>query len=299
MARRRITTPPPPVAVATAVASLASKARQTVRLHPRQGNAPVDATKIGGTILWPQREPWPTCAEHDCPYVVGAQIRKQDVPEITFRRNTDLLHVLWCPNDHGYYACPEVAVFWRSSRIRGHSPDCAGHAKAEEQYVPTPCVVHPERLTEFPDGAELPQEEFNAIEASEAISDALTHLGAEPFGHWRVPDTNTGLYYSWLSVAFGTKVGGYPHWVQDPEYPTCDAGHPMEFLMSFGSREFDGASWGRWLPIDERELLTEPYALRSEAQSAMGCSFGDAGHLYLFICRQCPEWPISAFTQSC
>ena len=298
MADRRIITPPPAVDLAMAIPSLAPKAKQTVRLHPKQGQANANCSKIGGTILWPQREQWPRCAEHECPYVVALQMRKQDVPELTFRRNTNLLQVLWCPNPHSYYACPNAEVFWRNSRIKGHSPDCSDSINGEEGYLPTPCVVHPESVIEFPDGSELSQHDCESIETSNAISNVLIDPGVEPIEDWSVPDTNIGLYYSWLSVAPGTKVGGYPPWLQDPQYPKCGSNHPMEFLMSFSSHEFDVLSWARWLPIDEREILTAPYAELSRAQSVIGCNFGDAGNLYVFICRKCPEWPMSAFTQS-
>jgi hypothetical protein len=39
-------------------------------------------------------------------------------------------------------------------------------------------------------------------------------------------DANGWIYDFHLSAAPGTKVGGWPVWVQDPEWPTCPAVTP-------------------------------------------------------------------------
>jgi hypothetical protein len=69
-------------------------------------------------------------------------------------------------------------------------------------------------------------------------------------------------------------------------------------LLTFASWEFDGVTWGRWLPLDEREVLTADYEERNAIQCAPNWMFGDAGCLYLFICRECQQWPIKALMQS-
>src|SRR5436190_1776608 len=77
---RRCTTPAPPVNVEAALPCLRGKAKTTVRLHPRPGEAAVDASKIGGMFLWPKKEPWPVCPIHNnIPYVTALQLRKDDV----------------------------------------------------------------------------------------------------------------------------------------------------------------------------------------------------------------------------
>ena len=77
---RRCTTPAPPIDVATAVPTLADRSRTTVRLHPRPGESALDASKLGGLILWSQRERWPVCPEHGMPMTTAFQLRKEDVP---------------------------------------------------------------------------------------------------------------------------------------------------------------------------------------------------------------------------
>src|SRR4051794_20707365 len=114
-------------------------------------------------------------------------------------------------------------------------------------------------------------------------------------GRWELPHAPGRLYQCWLSTADGTKVGGYPDWVQDPAYPPCPCGATMELLVMFSSWEFDGATWGRWLPIQERDVLAADHDVRKEVQSAVGVSFGDAGNMYVFACRTCKARPIRSF----
>src|SRR5262249_11478631 len=132
------------------------KARTAVLLHPRRGEAPADASKIGGLFLWPEDEEWPTCAEHKCPLVTALQLRKEDVPEVGFRRGTDLFQVLWCPRYHDVGQCVFPMYFWRK-RSRVITPVTTHPASevADQDYVAEPCVLTPERVIEYPDEHEL------------------------------------------------------------------------------------------------------------------------------------------------
>jgi hypothetical protein len=101
------------------------------------------------------------------------------------------------------------------------------------------------------------------------------------------------FYQCWLSAADGTKVAGYADLWNATDLPNCSCGAAMEHLVTFSTGEFDGATWGRWLPIEDRHVLTDrgPDA----EQLDPGWVFGDAGRVYLFICRRCKEWPITYF----
>lgn len=60
------TTPPRPVDVLAVFPELAGTERTATRLHPRPGSPTVHDSHIGGPLLWPAGEPWPTCTdEHD------------------------------------------------------------------------------------------------------------------------------------------------------------------------------------------------------------------------------------------
>src|SRR5262245_36347389 len=96
---------------------LRGKARTTLRLHPRiDASLPASASKVGGEIVWPADDIWPHCEKHDSDYVAVLQLHSEDLPGIAFPPRTNLLQILWCPNDHeqsGYG--PSLAVFWREA----------------------------------------------------------------------------------------------------------------------------------------------------------------------------------------
>ncbi len=301
---RRCTTPAPPVNVEGGLPELQGKAKTTVRLHPRPGEAPVDASKIGGMFLWPKNEPWPICPIHgNIPYTTALQLRKEDVPELGFPPGTDLFQLLWCPESHDEddMYCPKPAVYWRKrsgvKRARASAPP---PAPVRYGYFPQPCVVYPERFVEYPDPFEFnpiewgygEDERYPELEAAVRVVQALP-----------VPDSlhhasgPSDLYQLCLSTTEGTKVGGYPDWVQDAHYPRCGCGAEMEHLLSFGSWEWSGNNWGRWVPIEDRPVLDADFRDQSPVHSAHGCMFGDAGCMYVFVCRKHREPHIRASMQ--
>lgn len=56
------TTPPRPLDVLAVIPELAEHAREATRLHPRRGTPAASDSSIGGPLLWPADEPWPTCS---------------------------------------------------------------------------------------------------------------------------------------------------------------------------------------------------------------------------------------------
>jgi hypothetical protein len=56
-----LTTPAPPLDVVAAFGELAGMSRTAVRLHPRRGEVGRCDSSLGGPLLWPRDEPWPSC----------------------------------------------------------------------------------------------------------------------------------------------------------------------------------------------------------------------------------------------
>jgi uncharacterized protein (TIGR02996 family) len=289
---RRCTTPAPPVNIEEAIPSLRGKAKTAVRLHPRPGEAPIEASKIGGMFLWPKKEPWPVCTVHgNIPYVTALQLRKEDVPELGFPDDTDLFQLLWCPVQHeeDNLYCPKPAIFWRKrltvTQPRETAPD---RPAVQFGHFPNACVLYPDRVREYPDEDEVgPADDAHQSSALTSLEQSAlaTLRRLELPGSHSHPRTPSGLYQSCLSTSEGSKVGGYPEWIQYPSYPRCDCGAEMEHLLSFGSWEWSRDSWGRWVPIEDRPLLSLPH-LEDSIAWAHGCMFGDAGQMYVFVCRK-------------
>ena len=107
---------------------------------------------------------------------------------------------------------------------------CARH------YVPLPCVLHPERIVEFPH-AEQPSlsDPPNAVE--------------KRVRRWQ--ERHDWLYWAALSTTPGTKVGGHPRWIQSPQWPVCGCGQRMQQLLTIASDEFGPK--GCWLPVEDHD----------------------------------------------
>ena len=265
------TTPPRPIDVEARFPELAAYRRDAVRLHPRRGKPGAQDSSVGGPMLWPSDEPWPQCEDEHLgtPYVPVLQLF---LPELPFPTGTDVLQVLWCPFDHEDGYVPAVRIFWRDSA--GLEPAAMPPTPdANDDYLPDPCVLHPESVVDYPSW-DLPvrDQRFEQLEAETGWS-----------------------YHYHLSVAPGLKVGGYPTWTQEPDWPDCPTcGRAMDHLLTVNSVEFDGASWRTWTPIEDGPAVMElPYQERKAIQSAPGLMLGDMGGIYLFECRTCPDRPFA------
>lgn len=286
-------TPPRPVAIEELFPELGPLRRETVRLHPRAGRPSCHDSSVGGPLLWPTDEPWPVCAEEhydigsntprggEVPLVPIVQVYQADAPSVSFPSGCDLLQVLWCPFDHGEFCYPLPQVHWRGSRAVGPvKATPAAPADAPKDYVPSPCVIHPEQVAEYPSW-DLPED----------LRDGLR-------GRFDQLEQETGwLYWYHLADAPGIKLGGYPGWTQEPVWPDCAAcGRRMDHLLTVASWEYDGESWRTWLPVEDRGVVDGQETHRWEeglaAHAAAGLMLGDAGGVYIFECQSCPDRPI-------
>jgi hypothetical protein len=66
----RFTTPPRRLDVEALFPGIGSFARAAVRLHPRAGSPGVGESSVGGPLLWPSDEEWPTCSETHSDYAL-------------------------------------------------------------------------------------------------------------------------------------------------------------------------------------------------------------------------------------
>ncbi len=289
------TTPPPPKDVLTILPELRERALTTVRLHPRRATElPVDQSKVGGKFLWPADEPWPICdltrdidwefckvedQNARIPFTTVLQIRAEDVPELEFFPGTDLMQVLWAPLPHQspvYVAKP--FVYWRnSSQIRNRLNEVETSEHADTSFIPKECRLWPERVAEYPSEADLDYElrdRFNSWDVADAMDGEV--------------EDASQLYWSRLSTAPGTKIGGHVFWIQSPEIPTCANGHTMAHLLTIDNAEFDRTTKPRWCPVEDRDA----------GRDVRFPALGDLdGRQFLFICRQCSDWPVASVFQ--
>ena len=233
------------------------------------------------------------CEEHNTALVPILQLRGQDFAELELPKDADLLQVLWCPRDHeDIGCCPAPRVFLRKvadliATLETYPEPKESDEDSLEDYIPAPCCLHPERVTEYPSPFEL----------SEQVLDSIDTWVDKNIREKKWLDEDESVYQYLLSTAPGTKIGGYVDWVQDPEIPMCGCGLEMQHLLTIASAEFDGGSHYRWCPIEEEHLWKSSYEARAAAQFAAGLMLGDMGSLYLFVCRRCQPWSLKPIFQ--
>jgi hypothetical protein len=102
--------------------------------------------------------PWP--AERPVPMLPVAQLYLRDIPLLRPPGQADLLQVLWCPYDHDPDYKPATAVFWRSAAtvvdVLATPPE--PYEANYPGYVPEPCLLAPEAITENPNSLDLSPE---------------------------------------------------------------------------------------------------------------------------------------------
>ncbi|MGW6877750.1 hypothetical protein ACWGHA_36115 [Streptomyces xanthophaeus] len=150
----------------------------------------------------------------------------------------------------------------------------------EEEFVPRPCTVSPTPAVEYPYW-DLPEE--------------LNEVLGERFDEFEIEH---GYSYHEVATTQQSKAGGYPGWTQPPNWPVCaGCDTRMEHLLSITATE---PGTGRWLPLDDRDLLQDPAATPPwqagqdpATLTTFGhlMSMGDMGGVYFFICRTCPGTP--------
>lgn len=265
---------------------------RAIRLHPRPGASPTTASKMGGPIAWPAREPWPRCDEHAAPLVPVLQLARDHAPSLPWPDGVDRLQLLWCPRDHEAEGhAPRTRAWWRTSTEEAWAESPSPGEGVHADYLVRACTLDPEEVVERPSALELASGRSEAID--EAVRDDVAAMRAlEELG---VPEDHP-LYQYHLSVAPGTKAGGFVTWVQDPEVPVCRCGAAMQHLVTIASCEFDGA-FQRWMPLDERSVWKQGYAARTSVQRAAGLMLGDMGSVFVFTCALCPSRPIETRMQ--
>ncbi|MGW0882231.1 hypothetical protein [Streptomyces sp. NPDC002671] len=292
------TTPPRPLDITAHFPELAPLARSAVRLHPRAGVPGVADSSVGGSLLWPADEPWPTCPEHAGPWHRGvapddvhvgrrvlreawarpraegadllteeerrlvdlgtkdrriaqdgpvpmvpvAQIRAADVPDLPWPEGMDLLQVLWCAFDHpeDHYV-PRVALRWRRAAdvVDPLATPPRPAVIGSDDYLPAPCVLHPETVIEYPAPHELPEELADRIEEWDEAREE--------------EDGESAICYQLdLAVAPGWKLGGHAPWsFSDPFPMACaECGSGVRPLITIDGTEWDGGSRS-WRPVED------------------------------------------------
>lgn len=231
--------------------------------------------------------PWP--AECPVPMLPVAQLYLRDIPLLRPPGQADLLQVLWCPYDHDPDYKPSTALFWRSAAavvdILATPPE--PYEADYPGYVPEPCLLTPEAITEYPNSLEL------SPEMQQVLGDWSRWQAADVGVDSSYAEYPEEFYDSELADAPGWKVGGWPPWGRtdpDPRYcAVCDV--QMVPLLTIASFEWDGGTQG-WAPYeDQAAAFAASHVAGQNPAQPTAVEVGRTDNLQLYVCPVSPEHP--------
>lgn len=231
--------------------------------------------------------PWP--AECPVPMLPVAQLYLRDIPLLRPPGQADLLQVLWCPYDHEPDCKPATALFWRSAAtvvdILATPPE--PYEANYPGYVPEPCLLAPEDITEYPNSLDLsPQMRL-------AVADWSRWQAAGVGVDGSYADYPAEFYDNHLADAPGWKVGGWPPWGRTDPYrrhcAVCDA--QMVPLLTIASFEWDGGSRG-WAPYEDQDAaFAAGHRAGQDPAQPTKVEVGSTDNMQLYVCPTSPEHP--------
>jgi hypothetical protein len=199
------------------------------------------------------------------PMVPVAQLYASDIPALPRPPGTDLLQVLWCAFDHDPGYLPQTALRWRTAADVTDSLAVAPQPAVigNDDYLPEPCVLHPETVTEYPAPHELPEDLQEMIFAWEED---------RPF-----------TYQYDLAVAPGWKIGGHAPWsFSDPWPMQCtECGSEVRPLLTIEGSEWHDGGGGSWRPA---EATGVPDSRSSSIARPTGIEIGRGYSMQLYVC---------------
>ncbi|MBC9715077.1 hypothetical protein H9Y04_21225 [Streptomyces sp. TRM66268-LWL] len=247
------------------------------------------AKKRNDAMLRERLDSGPAPAECPVPLLPVAQLYVRDVPLLRPPGQADVLQVLWCPYDHEPEAKPSAALIWRCAAEVGDVlavPPEPYEADWGASYVPEPCVLAPEQITEYPNTFDLSPELRTLVEdwSRWQAADAGLDSSYEEWPH--------EFYDAELADAPGWKVGGWPPWGRTDSNPrycsVCDA--PMAPLLAIASSEWDGES-GSWIPYEDQGVASAGRFGAWDPAAPTGIQVGSADTMQLYVCPASPEHP--------
>ncbi|MEU0056918.1 hypothetical protein [Streptomyces sp. NPDC006334] len=185
------------------------------------------------------------------PMLPVAQLYTRDVPLPVGPPGADLLQVLWCPFDHPTH--PRTVLFWRSSEtvtdVLAAPPEPSTVQFA--WYLPEPCSLAPEQVTEYPNPMELDKE------LQDQLSDVSRWQTAGDAWDSRYAVAPDEFYANRLAHAPGWKTGGWSRWgLTDPVPRPCpECGTETVPLLTIASAEWDSVTRS-WVPEEEQAVPT-------------------------------------------
>ncbi|MFD5801680.1 hypothetical protein [Streptomyces sp. NPDC127020] len=266
------------------------------RDHNGPGTTPEEAAvkERNAAMLAERCAVGPPPADCPVPMLPVSQLYLRDIPLLRPPGQADLLQILWCPYDHDPHHKPSTALFWRSAAevvdVLATPPE--PYEVNYDGYLPEPCVLAPEAITEYPNSLDLsPQmlrmvEDWSRWQAAGVDVDSSEHA-----------DCPRDFYDVHLADAPGWKVGGWPPWDRtDPNPRYCAVcSVQMVPLLTIASYEWDGGEGHSWAPHEEQAAAyaanTTGHCCDQDPSQPTKVEVGSADNMQIYICPTSTEHP--------
>jgi uncharacterized protein YwqG len=207
-------------------------------------------TRIGGNPWWPEGTERPRCEDgHNMSFI--AQINLSDLPQ-------NESNILGLVSFHYCIQCQyegNMAFGWNHEENKNYdirvfsdlNIQVDGKPQAGEPILPEQ-VADFEKVLEIPDVNDLP------LDVSEIVPDEFFDFTPPDYDQFSFIPSD--IVWPNLKHVHGTKIGGHPTWVQDPEWPPGTMDGRMKFVAQLDGLVGEIASWAdgaAFLFIDKDE----------------------------------------------
>ncbi len=251
------------------VQKLLKVARDAIYFNPQRASSPLSSTasKMGGQPLTTGFDTWPICDICLKPLHFVLQIFKKEFQQFYFPENTDVFFLFRCANNDcaEYYKNLEqydTKLFW-------FYQNASGVLNKEKIVQPKISGKFDKEVREcFLDPFERREYSSEGCHSDDLHSDDL-HEFKEKYSAQTVD-----MFDEKYGIISGTKIGGYPSWVQGPVDPIqCSCGRIKEYFFQLSGEEPNRSEYGT--PNSEFKY------------SDHGLVLVDIGKIYFFVCKFC------------
>ena len=208
------------------------------------GDGAITDSKFSGMPYLPEDESIPVCGCCGKTLQLFLQLNLDQTPrELHGKFGEGLIQVVYCTDeDCEYDGSNELGYIWEAFsnrhflRLINNDPNISNPAQIPEKYFPAKQIIGWENHDDFPDPYEW--EEKYGINMQCDFGDVFEARVICP--EFELTFSSTELNFKkHIGLAIGAdKLSGYPHWVQDPRYPSCPKCQAtMEFIFQIDSEQ--------------------------------------------------------------
>ena len=236
--------------------------RTTTLLKPHTSKTPIgqNESKFGGIPNFSGFDEYPCCDGCKTPLNFVVQLYKKDFPGFYFSDNSTLFQLFRCPNND----CPDAysekydhKMFHFYFNVTDNSRILTKpyHSLADGEDEVPDCYLNAIATDDFPNYDDFEGDDFVGLE--------------KKFGN-----EFAELFMDKYAAIQSTKFGGYPSYIQSPQYPTCTCGNTKEFFFQLSSED-----------VEDGTELPPP----ADQWSSHGIMIGDVGNIYYYVCKSCGQ----------